>query len=62
MVYNFDYAYFDVKDGNKLTLEERIKEALDMLQNENDCIILEKEKKCSNEQELRDALKEGGIL
>ena len=62
MVYNFDYAYFDVKDGNAMTLEERIQEALKLLQRENACIQFEDGKQCSNEQELKQALKEGGIL
>ena len=57
------YSYFDVKDGNVMTLEERIQEALKLLQGENDYIELEDGKLCHNEQELRNALMEkGGIL
>ena len=57
------YNYFDINDGNAMTLEERIAEILKSLQDENNYIIFEEdEKKCYNEQELRDALKEEGIL
>ena len=57
------YGYFDISDGNAMTLDERIAEILKSLQDENDYIIFEEdEKKCYNEQELRDALEEGGIL
>ena len=57
------YDYFDVSNGNAMTLDERIAEVLESLQDENDYIIFEEdEKKCYNEQELRDALEEGGIL
>ena len=57
------YEYFDISDGNAMTLDERIAEVLESLQDENDYIIFEEdEKKCYNEQELRDALEEGGIL
>lgn len=41
MDYKFDYAYFDVRDGNPMTLEGRIQETLKLLQNENDCILFE---------------------
>ncbi len=58
----FKYSFFDVKDGNAMTLEERIQEALKSLQGENACILFEDGKQCSNEQELKQVLKEGGIL
>ena len=57
------YDFFRVSDGNAMTLEERIAESLNSLQNENDYIIFEDGRICHNEQELRNVLKEeGGIL
>ena len=61
-MYKLNYAYFDVKDGNAMTLEERIQEALKLLQNEKDYILFEDGRKCRNEHELKQALQEGGIL
>lgn len=58
----FKYSFFDVKDGNAMTLEERFQEALKLLQGEDACIQFEDGKQCSNEQELKQILKEGGIL
>ena len=58
----FKYSFFDVEDGNAMTLEERIQEALKSLQGENACIQFEDGKQCSNKQELKQVLKEGGIL
>ena len=56
------YSFFDVNDGNAMTLEERIQEALKLLQGENAYIQFEDGKQCSNEQELRNILRERGIL
>ena len=57
------YGYFDVNDGNDMTIEQRISEALKLLQNEEDYIIFEDGKICQNEHELLSVLKEkGGIL
>lgn len=62
MDYKFGYAYFDVRDGDPMTLEGRIQEALKLLRNENDCILFEDGKKCENEQVLRQTLEKGDIL
>ena len=57
------YDFFSTSDGNTMTLENRIAESLNSLQNENDYTIFEDGKICHNEQELRNALEEkGGIL
>ena len=51
------YDYFDINDGNAMTIEERIAEALKSL-NEIDYIVFEDGKRCHNEIELRNVLKE----
>ena len=57
------YDYFDVSNGNAMTLDERIAESLKSLQSENDYIMFDDGRVCHNEQELRNALIEkGGIL
>ena len=56
------YSDFDVKDGNAMTLEKRIQEVLKLLQGENAYILFEDGKQCRNEEELKQVLKEGGIL
>ncbi|WP_298074221.1 hypothetical protein [uncultured Bacteroides sp.] len=49
------YAYFEGNDGNSLTTEERIKDAMNLL-NGNDSIVLDDGKECVNEAELLEAL------
>lgn len=60
MSYSFPYNYFfDLNDGNLMPLEERIREAVALLQEEGDYILLEEDgTRCANEQELREALEE----
>ena len=55
--FEFKKAYFlDTNDGNALTTDERIAEALKLLQTEEDYIELSCTEKCHNEEELRKAL------
>lgn len=48
--------FLDTNDGNALTTDERIKDALKVLVNEGDYIELSCTEKCHNEEELRKAL------
>lgn len=48
--------FLDTNDGNALTTDERIAEALKLLQTEEDYIELYINDKCYNEEELRKAL------
>lgn len=55
--FEFKRAYFlDTNDGNALTTDERIAEALKLLQTEEDYIELSCTEKCHNEEELRKSL------
>lgn len=55
--YQFAKEYFlNTNDGNALTTDERIKDALKVLVNEGDYIELSSTEKCHNEEELRRAL------
>ena len=55
--FEFKRAYFlDKNDGNKHTTDERINEALKLLNTEEDYIELSSAEKCHNEEELRKAL------
>lgn len=62
MEYRFNYEYFlNIQEGEALeNKEHRIKDALNLLEAEEDCIVLvdsnEVERKCANENELRAAL------
>ena len=58
----FKYSFFNIKDENAMSLKERIQEVLKFTQGENACIQFEDDKQCSNEKELKQVLKEGGIL
>jgi len=60
MEHLFSYNYFfDLIDGNPMFFEERIREAVALLQEEGDYILLEEDgTRCANEQELREALEE----
>ena len=55
------YDYFDLVNGNPSSMEQRIQSIVD-LPKENGVIIFEDGRKCSNEQELRDVLKEKGYI
>lgn len=48
--------FLNTNDGNILTTNERIAEALKLLQTEEDYIELSFTEKCHNEEELRKAL------
>ena len=55
--FEFKRTYFlNTNDGNILTTNERIAEALKLLQTEEDYIELSFTEKCHNEEELRKAL------
>lgn len=58
MSYSFSYNYFfDLSDGNPMVFEDRVREAVALLQGEDDYILLEEDgTRCANEQELREAL------
>ena len=57
MTHQFTREYFlDTNDGNALTTDERIEDALKLLQGEDDYIELANTVKCRNEEELRKAL------
>lgn len=55
------YAYFNQVDGGTLTVEQRLQAIMDLLK-ENEGVIFEDDRMCSNEQELRDVLKERGYI
>lgn len=57
-----EYSYFNVEDGNIMTIEERIQEILKTISKENEYLQFEDGKQCHNEEELRQILKEGGVL
>lgn len=62
MEYRFDYEYFlNIQDGEALgNMERRIQDALNLLRNEGDCIVLVDtngaETRCSTENGLRNTL------
>ena len=56
-----DYSYFNINDGNLLSLEERIQQIMISIQKFG-YIKFNDGKKCHNEVELRQVLKEKGIL
>jgi hypothetical protein len=69
MVYNITYMeisikydFFEVGDGNLLTLNERIEEALNLLIAPNDYLQFDDGSQCCNREELREVLRNKGFL
>ena len=56
------YSDFVIGGENTMTVEQLIRETVSSLQGEDDYIELEDGTHCHNEQELKQALQEGGIL
>jgi hypothetical protein len=60
--YSFNYSYFTTGDGNGMSIQERIQEALALLTKNGDYIEFEDGRKCQNKEELISILREKGIL
>ena len=58
---NLTYDFFDLLDGSPLTMEQRIQAIVNECK-DNESIVFEDERECSNEQELRDVLREKGYI
>ena len=57
-----NYADFNQVDGGVLTVEQRIQSVVEWMAEGKSYAIFEDGRKCSNEQELRDILKEKGYI
>lgn len=55
------YEFFNLVDGNPSTMEQRFLAVVNLLK-EDVGVIFEDGRKCSNEQELRDVLREKGYI
>ena len=62
MKHSFNYSYFLEGDGNVMSIDERIEETLELLVSSSDFIEFEDGTQCRNEDDLREVLRERGIL
>lgn len=56
------YAYFVEERIDAVSVHQRINAVLKSLENDEDYIVFEDGRKCFNEQELREALMDRGVI
>ena len=59
---NFSITYFSEQDGIATSIDQRIEEVVNMIENEKDYILIDNVYTCSNKEELRALLSEKNIL
>ena len=59
---NLSIRFFSETDGNAISIEQRIEDAINMIKNEKDYILIDEVHNCSNEDELRALLSKKNIL
>lgn len=59
---NLSITFFYESDGFLTPIDQRIESAINLIENENDYILIDKVYTCSNEKELRALLSKKNIL